>query len=61
MHVLREHKQEVRPDIIDKELLRKYISYSKQKYAPVLTDDAIEEMKSFYVGLRSQIYRKKIL
>lgn len=59
MHVLREHKQEVRPDIIDKELLRKYISYSKQKYAPVLTDDAIEEMKSFYVGLRSQIYSEE--
>jgi len=54
MHVLKEHKQDVKHDIIDKELLRKYISYTKQKYAPILTDEAIEEIKSFYVGLRNQ-------
>jgi len=54
MHVLAEHKQNVTHDVIDKELLRKYISYSKQKYNPVLTDEAIEEMRQFYVGLRNQ-------
>ncbi len=54
MHVLREHKQDVKHDVIDKELLRKYISYSKQKFDPVLTDEAVDEMKNFYVGLRNQ-------
>lgn len=53
-HVLLEHKQDVKYDIIDKELLRKFISYSKQKYNPKLTDEAIDEMKNFYVGLRNQ-------
>jgi replicative DNA helicase Mcm len=54
MHVLAEHQQNVTHDIIEKDLLRKYISYSKQKYNPVLTDEAIEELRSFYVGLRNQ-------
>lgn len=54
MHVLSEHKQDVKHDVIDKDLLKKYISYSRKKYNPVLTDDAISEMKSFYVGLRNQ-------
>lgn len=53
-HVLMEHKQEVKHDVIDKDLLKKYISYSKQKYDPSLTDEAIVLMKEFYVGLRNQ-------
>jgi len=53
IHVLSEHKQDVTHDVIDKDLLRKYISYSKQKYNPVLTDEAIEEIRKFYVGLRN--------
>jgi replicative DNA helicase Mcm len=58
MHVLMEHKQDtkhaVKHDVIDRELLRKYVSYAKQKYDPILTDEAVAEMKSFYVGLRNQ-------
>ncbi|HIF60776.1 MAG TPA: AAA family ATPase, partial [Rhodospirillales bacterium] len=53
MHVLSEHKQEVKHDVIDRDLLRKYLSYSKQKYSPILTDDAITEIRNFYVGLRN--------
>ncbi|MEK6825715.1 MAG: minichromosome maintenance protein MCM [Nanoarchaeota archaeon] len=53
-HVLEEHKQEVIRDIIDPKLLRKYVSYAKQKYKPKLTDEAIEEIKSFYVRMRNQ-------
>src|SRR3990167_6976409 len=40
-HVLTEHKQSSKHDVIDKGLLKKYISYSKQKYSPKLTDEAI--------------------
>jgi len=51
--VLLEHKQEAKHDVIDKDLLKKYISYAKQKYNPVLTDEAITVIKDFYVGLRN--------
>ncbi|MFH1452258.1 MAG: minichromosome maintenance protein MCM [archaeon] len=53
-HVLSEHKQGVVHDVIDKSILKKYISFCKQKFNPVLTDEAIEEMKKFYVNLRNQ-------
>ena len=53
-HVLQEHKQEVIRDVIDQKLLRKYIAYSKQKIHPKLTDEAIEEIKDFYVKLRNR-------
>jgi replicative DNA helicase Mcm len=52
-HVLLEHKQEAKHDVIDNDLLRKYISYARQKYDPVLTDEAVAVMKDFYVGLRN--------
>jgi len=52
-HVLLEHKQEAKHDVIDNDLLRKYISYAKQKFDPVLTDEAVKAMKDFYVGLRN--------
>jgi len=52
-HVLLEHKQEAKHDVIDKDLLKKYTSYAKQKCNPVLTDEAILAMKEFYVGLRN--------
>ena len=53
-HVLEEHKQDVIRDVIDQSLLRKYISYAKQKMKPKLTDEAIEEIKGFYIRLRNQ-------
>ncbi len=56
-HVLEEHAQGVVRDIIEPRLLRKYISYAKQKIKPKLTEEAIEEIKSFYVNLRNQSIR----
>ena len=56
IHVLKEHQQNAKHDVIDKDLLKKYISYAKQKYHPILTDEAVKEMMEFYVGLRSQAY-----
>ncbi len=53
-HVLEEHKQEVIRNIIEPKLIRKYIAYAKQKIRPKLTDEAIEEIKDFYVKLRNQ-------
>ncbi len=53
-HVLQEHKQETNYDIIEKPLLRKFIAYAKQRCAPTLTDEAVKEIKKFYVDLRNQ-------
>lgn len=53
-HVLQEHKQEVIREIVEQKLLRKYIAYARRKCKPKLTDEAIEEIKEFYVKLRNQ-------
>jgi replicative DNA helicase Mcm len=53
-HVLAEHQQTTKRDIIEKDLLRKYVAYSKQRCNPVLSDAAIKRIKTFYVGLRNQ-------
>jgi replicative DNA helicase Mcm len=53
-HILREHQQKnVIDELIDKDLLRKYISYAKQHYHPVLTEKASSLIKNFYVKLRN--------
>ena len=52
-HVLLEHKREGKKQIIDKDLFRKYIAYAKQKIQPLLTTEAIDEIKKFYVELRN--------
>jgi replicative DNA helicase Mcm len=39
---------------IDTKLLRKYIAYAKQNYKPQLTDEALEEIKAYYLKMRSQ-------
>jgi len=53
-HVLREHSEEMKHDIIEKDLLRKYISYARQRINPDLSSEAISEIKTFYVELRNR-------
>ncbi|MDO8508785.1 MAG: LAGLIDADG family homing endonuclease [Nanoarchaeota archaeon] len=53
-HVLQEHTQEVIRDIVKPKLMRKYVAYAKQKIKPKLTEEAINEIKNFYVKLRNQ-------
>jgi len=38
---------------IPTEFLRKYLAYAKQRITPKLTDSALEEIKEFYVKMRS--------
>ena len=52
-HVLAEHQQEVVRDVIEPNLLRKYIAYA-QRHKPKLSDEAVLEIKNFYVKLRNQ-------
>ncbi len=52
-HVLSEHKKRGEEMTIPRELFRKYVAYSKQKIKPELSEEAIEELKKFYVELRN--------
>lgn len=40
--------------LIPRDLFRKYIAYAKQKFSPKLSEDAIKEIKEFYVDLRNK-------
>ncbi|MEK6936229.1 MAG: AAA family ATPase, partial [Nanoarchaeota archaeon] len=52
-HVLNIHQSKgIKPEI-ERDLFKKYIAYAKQKVAPKLTDEAVEEIKAFYVRLRN--------
>ncbi|MFH0961645.1 MAG: minichromosome maintenance protein MCM [archaeon] len=55
-HILLLHKQPNRKNMapIETDFLRKYISYSKKNFSPKLTAEAVEEIKQFYVGLRTK-------
>jgi len=53
-HVLSEHKSAGEEMVIPKELFRKYVAYAKQRISPELTNEAIEEIKNFYVELRNK-------
>ena len=52
-HVLLEHQRKGEEMIISRDLLRKYVAYAKQRVKPALTDDAVAEIKEFYVELRN--------
>jgi replicative DNA helicase Mcm len=52
-HVLKIHQKKLQKSDIDRELFRKYVAYAKQKVEPKLTDEAVEEIKNFYVKLRN--------
>jgi len=52
-HVLYEHQKEGEDMVIPRELFRKYVAYAKQRIKPVLSDEAVREIKKFYVDLRN--------
>ena len=56
-HILTEHQKKAKEMLIDKDLFRKYVAYSKQRVKPKLTDEAVEKIKSFYVNLRNKPMR----
>jgi len=53
-HVLTMHQKGVSNEPIEKELFKKYVAFAKQKCRPALTDEAVEEIKKFYVTLRNK-------
>ena len=53
-HVLSEHQKEGKDMLIPKELFRKYVAYAKQRIIPDLSEEAVAEIKDFYVELRNR-------
>lgn len=53
--ILELHKQEEFKTEIPTKLLRKYFAYIRQNIAPKLTEMAIEEIKNYYLKMRSRI------
>jgi len=50
---LKEIEERVKPEI-EPELLKKYISFARQNVFPVLTEEALQEITSFYISLREK-------
>ncbi|MFX0064422.1 MAG: LAGLIDADG family homing endonuclease [Candidatus Hermodarchaeota archaeon] len=55
-HILNLHRDSVldKEPPIPRELLTKYIAYARQRCNPVLSDEALEIIKQFYLSLRSK-------
>ncbi len=53
-HVLSEHKNQGATMTIPKELFKKYVAYAKQRIKPALSEEAMKELKDFYVDLRNK-------
>jgi replicative DNA helicase Mcm len=53
-HVLSEHQKQGAHVVFEKEFLRKYVAYAKQKIKPKLSKEAVDELKRFYVDLRNK-------
>lgn len=53
-HVLSEHLKQGEDMLIHRELFRKYVAYAKQRVKPRLGEEAVKEIKRFYVDLRNQ-------
>src|SRR3989339_508180 len=53
-HVLNQHKKAGEEALISRDLFRKYIAYAKQRFNPELSDEAVAEIKKFYVELRNK-------
>jgi len=53
-HVLREHQKKGEDMIVPRELFRKYVAYAKQRFHPELSEEAVAEIKKFYVELRNK-------
>ncbi len=51
--ILNLHQDKIVDAELETPLLRKYLAYSKQNIFPVLTEGAIEEIKKYYLKMRS--------
>ena len=53
-HILEEHQKGSKRMLIEKDLCRKYVTYARQIVHPKLTNEAVDKIREFYVGLRNR-------
>ncbi len=53
-HVLTGHERTGDGMLVTRDLFRKYVAYAKQRIKPVISKEAAEEIKKFYVELRNR-------
>lgn len=61
-HILNLHAQtkaEYEGNIIDQELLRKYVAYARKNVKPVITKQAMKEILDFYLKMREASYKEE--
>jgi replicative DNA helicase Mcm len=52
-HVLSQYQKDDRIIPVERDLFRKFVAYAKQKIKPILTDEAVKEIRDFYVKMRN--------
>jgi len=52
-HVLTQYQKDDKIIPIERELFRKYVAFAKRKIKPVLSDEAVKEIRDFYVKMRN--------
>ncbi|MEK6885822.1 MAG: minichromosome maintenance protein MCM [Nanoarchaeota archaeon] len=52
-HVLSQYQKDDRRIPVERGLFRKYVAFAKQKIKPILTDEAVKEIRDFYVKMRN--------
>jgi replicative DNA helicase Mcm len=52
-HVLNIYQRKEAIIPVERDLFRKYVAYAKQKFKPILTDEAVKEIREFYVKMRN--------
>ena len=54
-HILSLHKNpEIKDVDFDTDTMKNYIAYARQRFDPILSDEALEEIKIYYVEMRSK-------
>ena len=53
MHVLGEHQFKAQDEVVEPAFFRKYVAYAKQRIKPKLSEEAVQELRKFYVDLRN--------
>lgn len=51
-HVLNMHQMKEKNPDIDRDLFKKYVAFAKQKIKPKLSEEAVDEIKNFYLKMR---------
>ncbi len=52
-HVLAQYQKDDKIISVERDLFRKYVAFAKKKIKPILSDEAVKEIREFYVKMRN--------